>query len=566
MKYPPDFAELSEDRVEDINRDRFYVSETVDDCCSLLGGQVVMLRLGNLLQAEYHRINGNFTDWQGIEACFACIQSINKYIPNNESQILPFCFDLIPRLPADVQPLRFTASKLIGKYAAWLAMHSHLLPPLLPYLAQSLSMPLCASAAAVAIKELCERSNQQMAMGEPVLQLYNEITAAASNSGSNGLKLKDELEILQGVCRAVSRQIQDAHGDGSNFLRQIIDPIGGRLTTKINDPSCDTRRDIIPEIERLTTVVRFLVVPKSPAGSSPIVDIIHATWPLLESASNLFPQDAALAEKVCRLHKHAIRTVGSTAYAPLLEPLMEQLVRNFERSRQSAYLYAASICVSEYGRNPTYTNNLFQMINAMATVSFSFLSNLNDLTQHPDVVEELFYLMGRMMSTCPQPLVLSPLLQSLFQCAAVGMRLDHRDANKGTLNFIENSLSYGAGLKRFTAQGNTADCQRALEYALFREGQAIVNNLARALMGELPAYSIDKGNGSIAGILYQFCEFSPPMLSQWITVAVADAPERPRMDFLAALDSSLPRDDFNLAVRAFLDACKRERKFSSRAV
>jgi len=560
MKYPPDIADIADDRVEDINRDRFYVSETVDDCCSLLGGQVVMHRLGNLLQAEHQRINGNFAEWQGIEACLACIQAINKYIPNNESEVLPFCFDLIPRLPADVPPLRFTASRLIGKYASWLAMHPQLLPPLLPYLAQGLSMPLCAPAAAVAIKELCERSNQQMAMGEPVLQLYNEVTAAAPASGNNGLQLKDELEILEGVCKAGSRQIQDAHSDGSIFLKQVVDPIGGRLTAKVNSPNCDARRNIIPEIDRLTTVVRFLTLPTSPTGSSPIVEVIHATWPLLESASNRFPQDAGLAEKICRLHKHAIRTVGPISYAPLLEPLMEQLVRNFERSRQSAYLYAASICVSEYGRNPTYSNSLFQMINAMATVSFSFLSNLHDLTQHPDVVEELFYLMGRMMSTCPQPLVLSPLLQSLFQCAVVGMKLDHRDANKGTLNFIENALSYGTGLKRRNPQGNL-DCQRALEHVVVQEGQAIVNNLAQALMGELPAHNIDKGHGSISGILYQLCELSPSMLSQWISVAVANGPERPRMDFLAALDSSLPRDDFNLSVRAFLDACKNERKF-----
>ena len=105
------------------------------------------------------------------------------------------------------------------------------------------------------------------------------------------------------------------------------------------------------------------------------------------------------------------------------------------------------------------------------------------------------------------------------------------------------------------------DCQRALEHVVVQEGQAVVNNLAQALMGELPAHNIDKGHGSISGILYQFCELSPSMLSQWLSAAVANAPERPRMDFLAALDSSLPRDDFNLSVRAFLDACRRERRF-----
>lgn len=557
MKYPPDISEISDDRVEDINRDRFYVTETVDDCCSLLGGQLVMQRLGNLLQGECQRINCNFLDWQGIESCLCCIQTINKYIPNDEARVLPLCFDLIPRLPTNVEPLRFTASKLIGKYASWLAIHPQILQPLLPYLAQGLSMPLCAPAAAVAIKELCERSTQQMAMGEPVLQLYNEITAG-SNPASRTLDLKDDLEILEGVCRALSRHIQDARFDGSIFLKQIVEPIGNRFAAKVADPNCDARKDIIPEVDRLTNVVRFLVVPTSPTGSSPIVEVIQATFPLLESAANRFPKDTALAEKICRLHKHAIRSVGPAAYVPLLESLMDQLVRSFERSRQSPYLYAGSICVSEYGRDPNYSSKLFIMINAMATVSFSFLANLQDLTLHPDVVEELFYLMGRMISTCPTPLIMSPLLQSLFQCAVVGMQLDHRDANKGTLNFIENSLAYGLEVRR---QGNT-DCQRALERVLLSEGQAIVNNLSQALMGELPAYNIDTGHGSIAGILWRFCLLSPSMFGQWANAAVANAPERARIDFLAALDSSMPLDNFNLAVRAFMNACKKERKFA----
>jgi transportin-3 len=194
MRYPPNLANLTDDRVDDSHRDRFYVSETVEDCCRLLGGQVLLQRLGNLLQNECRRVDGNAqADWQGIESCLTCIQSIHRFVSSDEAEFLPFCFELIPRLPADVPPLRFTASKTIGKYASWLAAHPQLLQPLLPYLAQGLSIPLCAPAAAVAIKELCECSNQQMSMGEPVLQLYNEISASPGR-----LDLRDELEVSGG--------------------------------------------------------------------------------------------------------------------------------------------------------------------------------------------------------------------------------------------------------------------------------------------------------------------------------------------------------------------------------
>jgi transportin-3 len=554
MTYPLNFEELSEDRVDDLHRDRFYVAETIEDFCRLVGGQVILQRVGTLLQNECRRVGGSQQrEWQRIESCLTCIQSIHRFIPSDESEFLPFCFELIPQLPPDITPLRCTASKTIGKYASWLAAHPHLLQPLLPYLAQGLSVPLCVPDAAVAIKELCECSNQQMSMGEPVLQLYNEITAIPGR-----LDLKDELQVLEGVCRAVSRQIQDTRGDASIFIQRLVQPIGERLIATVADPSCNAR-SFAPEIERLTVLVRFLAVPTSPNGTHPIVDLIQSTWTLLDAASSRFPHDNVLAEKICRLYKHALRTCGSRAFAPMLGALMEQLVRSYEQSRQSPFLYAASICVAEYGRDPSCAQSLFDMINAFATASFTFLRNLDDLILHPDVVEELFYLMGRMMSHCPDPLVRSPLLQSLFQCAVVGMQLDHRDANKGTLNFLENTVSYGLSLR----EQNKPEHQAALEHVLINEGQAVVTNLSRALIGDLPAYSVDLGHGSIAGILWKLNLLCPSLVATWMSTALVNTPERVRSDFLGALDSGLPREDFNLAVRAFMSACERYRKFQN---
>jgi len=554
MKYPSNVSDLSEDELDDVYRNRFYVSETVDDCCRLVGGHIVLERLGKQLQHQVHLFGSNLANnWQEIESCLMCILSINKFIPSDEATFLPFVFELIPRLSSDIQPLRRTTSKLIGKYALWLISHPHLLQPLMPFLAQGLSIPSCSAAAALSIKELCECSNQQMAMGEPVLELYMEITATPGQ-----LALKDELEVLEGVCRAISRQVQETQVDGSNYVQRIVQPIGNRLSTKAADPNSKPKKDIIPELDRLTVIVRFLTIPSRTASStSPIMEIIQSVWPILDALSTRFPLDTAIAEKVCRLHKHALRSCGAVAYEPMLKPLMKQLIQSYESSRQSAYLYAASICVTEYGRDPKHTSNLFGMINAMATVSFSFLKSLDDLTRHPDVVEELFYMMGRMVNHCPIPLIMSPLLRSLFQCAAVGMQLDHRDANKGTLNFIENSISFGNSLK----EQNYPDCQQALERVLADEGQPIVNNLVRALTGDLQAYNVDAGSGSIAGILWKLQLFSPAMMNQWITVALAGAPERPRAEFVGVVNGGVPRKDFNLAVRAFMNACRREKRF-----
>lgn len=186
MRYPTE--EVTEDRLDDIKRQRFYVSETIDDCCRLLGGQVVIQRLLGLLRQSI-----SSGAWQESESCLACVSAVHRYVPGDENELLPACFQLISQLPGHIVPLRVTACKTIGKFAAWLASHSQYLHPLLPYLSQSLLTTQIAPAASVAIKELCECSSQSFSIAEPVLQLYFEFT--------DRLELAADLQILEGVCK-----------------------------------------------------------------------------------------------------------------------------------------------------------------------------------------------------------------------------------------------------------------------------------------------------------------------------------------------------------------------------
>ena len=81
-------------------------------------------------------------------------------------------------------------------------------------------------------------------------------------------------------------------------------------------------------------------------------------------------------------------------------------------------------------------------------------------------------------------------------------------------------------------------------------------------MGDLPAYSVETGHGSIAGVLWKLNRISPALVSQWLATSLSGAPLRAREDFTGAMDSQLPREEFNLSVRAFMMACERYRKFN----
>ena len=550
MRYPDDFDEVAEDIVEDLERHRLYVEDTIDDCCRLLGERGPLQQVSRVLHEEVQRAMGRQEmEWQGLESCFSCLGAMHRFVPSDEPEVLPYCFNLIPQLPTGIRPLRYSACKLVGRYSSWLTCHPEYLQSLLPYLAQGLSDPDCAPAAAVAIKELCSRSNRRVSVLEPVVQLYEELSA---NPGR--IDVKDEIRILEGACQAVSQAVKDSDSDGRHFLSRIVTPIGNRFLSLVHDPTTSPQR-IIPEIERFTAIVRFLVLPFVPPNTHPLVELLQSIWSLLDEAVNRYPNDNALCEAICRLHKHTMRTVGAKAYTPMIEYLMNQLIECFARSHQSSFLYGASICITEYGQDQTYTEKLFKMIATMAAAFFSFNRDLSELTNHPDVAEEFFYLIGRMVSYCPDPLVHSPLLESVLLCAVVGMQIEHHGANRGILKFIENIVTYGAEINVQVKPQS----QAAIEHLFSAHGQAITSNLTKSIVGELPLCS-----DHVDDILWKLSILYPIEFKKWLTVALTSinvAPDHAKADFLTVGDTKLDRDEFGRMVCAFAAACNREIRF-----
>jgi transportin-3 len=550
MRYPDDFDEVAEDIVEDLQRHRQYVEETIEDCCRLLGERGPLQLLNRLLHEEIQRVVGRQDiEWLGLESCLACLGAMHRFVPSDEPDILPFCFSLIPQLPSGIRPLRYTACKVIGRYSSWLTFHPEYLQSLLPYLAQSLSDPECSPAAALAIKELCTRSNQNVSVVEPVLQLYEELTTHPGR-----INVKDEIHILEGACQALSRVVQDSGCDGRQFLSRIVTPIGNRLVSLVHDLSASSKR-ILPEIERLTAIVRFLILPFVPPKTHPMVELLQSIWSLLDESVNRYPTDFTLCEAICRLHKHTIRTVGAKAYAPMLEYLMNQLTGCFAKSHQSSFLYGASICITDFGPDKAYSVKLFEMIATMADTFFSFNRDVNELTSHPDVAEEFFYLIGRMISYCPDPLVQSPLLEAVILCAVGGMQLDHHGANRGVLKFLETTISYGVELH----DQDKPISQSAVGHVFAKHGQAITLNLTRALVGELPLHSDQVGD-----ILWKLSILHPIGFKQWLSATITSinsAPDRAKAELMTIVDTKLDRDEFGLIVRSFETACGRERRY-----
>ena len=567
--------------MDDIHRNRFHVADTLEDCCRLVGGDVVLKNIGAILKQEVERVSSlqsqqqQLLEWHTIESCFRALISAARFIPHDENEVLPYAMSLIPNLPAYVTHLRTSANLMVGSYAMWLNRHPEQLHPILPFLAQGLSEPKCASSAAVAIKQLCENCSTQFSLGDSVLQLYDGIVAAQMQQ-QPVLDLKDELEVLEGACKAISRKLEEmvrsSQSEGiSSYVTRIVEPIGSRLVQYASNESTAGPKQVVAEVERLTVVVRFLNVPTMSMGiggndgnagrAKFLTDLMTQCWPYLDSISLKYT-DFNMAEKLCRLHKHCLRNCGAAAYKPVFGRLCTQLVRNYAHSRQSPYLYAASICISEYSKDPSCTEQLYEMLAEMGKSSFALLRSMEDFKNHPDVVEELFFLAGRMVVCCPEAFIASVMFHPFIQCAAVGMKQDHKDANRGTLSFLDNALSFGFVNHDSSGSGGAGAgaCKQSLEYAIGQEGQQIATNLILALVGELPCYRVATNTGSIAGILHKLYRLCPGMLLEWISVPLSKVSETEKGILMNAFNPNTSLQDFFATCERFASVCSKSQK------
>jgi transportin-3 len=572
LRYPDDIDSLLEDMVDDIHRDRFYVTDTLEDCCRLLGGHVVLQSIGAKLQQEVQRVQQqSLSAWHEMEACLKALSSASRYIPYDEKNIIPYTMRLIPTLPATVIHLRITSNLFIGAYSMWLNANPEYLQPILPFLAQGLSEPKCASSSALAIKQLCQSCSSQLALGDSVLELYSGILHAQQQQQSNVIDLKDELEVFEGACHAISRQMGELvktsrSDDVSSYINRVVEPIGIQLMAVASNNSIGPKQ-AVAVVERLTIVIRFLQVPNTVSNhnlsrSQFLIDLMTQCWSALDHLSTKFT-DFTMAEKLCRLHKHCLRECGSVPYKPLFEKLCDHLTRAFTVSRQSPYLYASSVCVAEFSKDPTCIQKLYEMIEDMAKTSFSLLASPDDFKSKPDVVEELFFLGSRMVQHCPHIFVSSPLFHPFLQGATIGMQQDHRDANRGALNFLETALIFGLILqgRGGTTQEHQDDMSRKnLEHAFGKEGDKIASNVILSLIGDLPCYRISTKNGSISGILLRLYKLCPGLLLEWMKAPLSKIHHSQQTLLLNALSDHRSEDDFYASVNKFADICIRSRK------
>jgi len=489
-------------------------------------------------------------------------------------------------------------------------------------------LPSGPSAAAKALKAVCSSCRLELARLR-ALDLRDRLVDA-------GVSLRDELEVLEGLghvvcahddfdalCAGFERLVAPpalslanlsgvgggGHhhhhngggelGGGNGGAGVVLNgdysssggsPSGGGGPSSAPRTTTPTAKAVVAELERLTSIVRCTTPPKhhldeNPGRRHPVLALVERLWPVFEAIAETHGDAPHLIERLCRCYKHAMRSCRHF-FEPMLTSMITHLVRHFARSPLSSYVYASSICITEFGRDPSKEQILFDMFNSLSSTVFTLFQSLDDFRHRPDVAEEYFYLASRFLDYCPDTLVHSPLLASVLRCGRVGLALEHREAQRGVLHCFERTVVVAqdaANNAQAAAQAADANNQSSLVAsgggAIGASGSAekdarraqalrsllvdgpngqafgrdIAEGVVRALTGDLPAYALDEGHGSLVGVLWRLRLFCPSDLPIWCHAALANVPERfasndIKQDLLVSIAHEPPRKD------AFCDA------------
>lgn len=576
-----DFARDEHSLSEEFVRHRQDVAETLGDCVNFLGADRVLEKVG----ADLGRASQDASN-DGIEAGFFALRAIVEWVPDSEDRVLPHAMRLALQLPSEWRASLRAGAALAGAYATWIRVHAaEFLQPLFAFLIARLERTALDSSrrdgdrrrepassrrrgssgpsvAAKALKAVCSASRVHLATVPTVVDLRDRLAAVS---------LRDEHEVLEGLAMVVASSPDvDVLAEG---FERLVELPAAALATVASQPEPADAAVVVDQLDRLTAVIRYTtpegeVIRRDPKGRAhPVLSAVDRLWPVFEALAERYSSNATVIERLCRCYKHSMRSCR-IAFEPLLDRMISHLVHHFVRAPRSSYIYATSICITEFGGKPSKSDVLFQMLQHISHAVFSLFQTIDDFRDKPDVAEEFFYLVSRFLDYCPDRLVEDELLASILRCGMVGLALEHREAQRGVLHCFERTFIVAiAAQQQRRVPYPTADSARrvfALRTLLVDQafGRDVLGAVFKALTGELPAYALDDGHGSLVSVLWRIRTFAPGDFHRWAAHCLAALDHRlasneTKQDLLLAISSDPPdRPAFAEALLVFSAKCR----------
>lgn len=426
--------------------------------------------------------------------------------------------------------VRYTSIMLLGELCEWIDSNPESLQAVLNFLLFSLQQKNgLAAAAATALTSICSTCGKKM-----VCHLNGLIQIAASLDSFN-ISNDAAIGLLKGISLITSQlpigQLMPTMKEICAFqlqpLQTLVDANVKIEPHQRNDPTF--------WLDRLAALLRHTNPDIRDGEMHPCFSVITDAWPIISNILTKYQTDSRVMERTCRCIRYTMRSIGKQG-APLLEPLVKQIVHLYELHQHSCFLYLGSILVDEFAMvSDQCTQGLLSMLQAFIEPTFKILQMENGLKNHPDTVDDFFRLCSRFIQRCPVPFLQSPIVPPIMQCALLACTLDHRDANLSVMQFFFNLLSCG--------RNEMDDLKRRLVYQLVQvNGEALVINLVHASVYCLHSYMLS----DVADVMIELKAIDQEHIDLHLKKALDALPKKNSGGCVTATQHQL--EDFHMSV------------------
>jgi len=451
-----------------------------------------------------------------IYAAYAVAPACRFTNSSSESHVaVEFVFVTCLRLPSTSVLLRETITKVFGTYSVFLRYNPQKLGPIISHALDTLvSAPTIAHVASNSILRITESCRTEMMFAG------NRIFSVAKE---NTVRTEERLDLYH--CLAIIMSSQTWEGAKAG-LPGILSPSVMYLetvTVELDTPNPNIQIDnVVFALETLETIMKYGWLTarqqrqQQRFGSNngqaegvqvhPAAESFHMIFVrILGKITRRLSYSARVSERLAALFKMAIRAFGSH-FGVYLQDFLSLMVEAFQISGMSPFLYAASIGMEEFSTDRTRYPFFVSVVESLSVHVFGLLPNLEAFTNNPDVVEDFFIMLDRVIRFMPTEIINAHFFPETFKCGVVGSLIEHRDASKCLLLYMESVMLFGVVTQKNAPVNGPL---RPLIEACFQQyGNEFVANLMAGISGAIAETRVtSKSDGSFGMTLYAVGSF-----------------------------------------------------------
>ncbi|XP_076063895.1 transportin 3 isoform X2 [Oratosquilla oratoria] len=501
----PDLEEILVEQ-DDFYEFRERVQELIRDVVFICGSKPCFEQMSRMLQNP-----DTAKCWNLTEAALFIMQSVAKNLVPEENEVVPPILEGLLSQPDTLHPqVAFTSIQLISELNEWIACHPTLLPAVLQFLTKRLHNKQLATIAAKALDAICQSCRDQMS------HHFDGLMQIAGSLDSFHISNEAVVGLLKGVASIMGRLPRENIKDNMKKLCAVQVANLQRLIEEYPPIEKNTQTDPAFWLDRLAAIFRNVNPIVHNGEEHPCQEVVMEIWPTLSAVISKYSDDLRVMEHCCRCLRFAVRCVHQQS-APLLQPLVEQIVGLYAQHGHSCFVYLGSILVDEYASEQGCVEGLLAMLQAFTQPTFTLLTQPHGFRNHPDTVDDWFRLCARFLQRAPIPFLQCTVIRTILDCGLQACMLEHKDANAAVLKFFHDLLEVGMTHE----ERPDYDTRHQLVQAILEtHGQTLVDNLITAAIFILPPYM----HHDIAETFHQMMLFDRTKFCQWLETKLKNLP------------------------------------------